>query len=449
MRGPNAGVELWLLLWMVIGLVIVLFQWRRTGVGLVPAYVINLWFIHWVGAAVYMSDLPHLYEEHIIARGLQESGWALGAFAIGVLLLGPLISSRRPARSEASERITPRRIFRIYLITGVLSYVGMSLFFGDVPTLQAFVYAGTQLVLVALALYIYRAFSKQAYLPATGWIALSLLLPLITIVVDGFLSFGIASTLAILTFVGAVARKRLRTIVLAVLACFLGLSFFVTYMEHRSDIRAVVWSGAPMNQRLDELSATFSAAEWFTPGKQEHLDAIDVRLNQNYYVGLAIQRLGVSQEYARGSTVVESVLALVPRAIWTDKPIFAGSTNLVSQYTGIRFNTFTSVGVGQVLELYINFGRAGVLLGFALLGTALSILDVRAAEALRTGNWSKFVILFVVGLSIVQVEGSLVNISGGAGASFLLALLVNKIILHGSVEPPELMPSVDSPVVHA
>ena len=91
-----------------------------------------------------------------------------------------------------------------------------------------------------------------------------------------------------------------------------------------------------------------------------HLFALDQRLNQNYLVGMGVMRHREGEaELLYGATV--PFWALIPRAIWPDKPAVGGGGDLVSQFTGIKFAEGTSVGVGQVLEFYMNFGMPGVL----------------------------------------------------------------------------------------
>src|SRR5262249_39842061 len=122
-----------------------------------------------------------------------------------------------------------------------------------------------------------------------------------------------------------------------------------------------------------------------------HLRSIDGRLNQNYLLGRAMETLERGgQRYAGGATLYEAMLALVPRMIWSEKPVRAGSPDIVSRYTRIKFAAGTSVGVGQVMEFYINFGTAGVIAGFFLIGVLLTILDSIAAIRLRVGDWQGF-----------------------------------------------------------
>jgi hypothetical protein len=210
-----------------------------------------------------------------------------------------------------------------------------------------------------------------------------------------------------------------------ILLGYLALSVFVTYMRDRNDIRETVWGGQPMQVRLTQLEATVAQFEWFDVSNADHLHAVDGRLNQSFLAGLAVSRLSDIGGYAQGDTLWEALLALVPRAIWPDKPIQAGSGSLVSEYTGLRFAAGISVGIGQVMEFYVNFGTMGVLLGFMLMGVLVTILDVAAAERLAVQDLHGFVLWFLPGISLLQVGGSLVEVTGSAAASAFVAVLVN------------------------
>jgi hypothetical protein len=120
---------------------------------------------------------------------------------------------------------------------------------------------------------------------------------------------------------------------------------------------------------------------------------------------------------------------LVPRALWPAKPVQAGSPRIVSDYTGIQFASGTSVGVGQVLELYINFGTVGVLAGFFVIGGLMSWIDVEAGRRLAGGDVGGVVPLFLVGIALLQVGGSFVEASASAGASLTVAWLINRFVL--------------------
>ena len=135
-----------------------------------------------------------------------------------------------------------------------------------------------------------------------------------------------------------------------------------------------------------------------------------------------------TDDFARGETFWQALIALIPRALWPDKPGVAGSGNLVSEYTGIQFAAGTSVGIGQVMEFYINFGTFGVVFGFIIFGLVVTICDTCAGERLASGDLYGFVLWYMPGLSMLQVGGSLAEITSSVAASVFVALMVNKYL---------------------
>ncbi len=69
----------------------------------------------------------------------------------------------------------------------------------------------------------------------------------------------------------------------------------------------------------------------------------------------------------------------------------------------------------------------------------LTLIDAIAIRYLLSQNWQGFVMWYLVGISCLQVGGSLVEIVGSAGASLVSALLLNRFIL------PRLQPQPKSP----
>jgi hypothetical protein len=189
-----------------------------------------------------------------------------------------------------------------------------------------------------------------------------------------------------------------------------------------------VWGQQSLFSRVDRIVATLRNFEWFDPHSDQHLQRVDERLNQNVFVGAAVSQLSESQTYAYGETLSQALLALVPRVFWPEKPVFGGSGNLVREYTGFRFSEGTSVGVGQVLEFYINFGTLGVVMGFLVFGVVMTLIDVIATQQLTANNWQGFVLWYLVGISCLQIGGSLVEVCGSAGASVVVAVLLNRFI---------------------
>ena len=122
---------------------------------------------------------------------------------------------------------------------------------------------------------------------------------------------------------------------------------------------------------------------------------------------------------SRASSVWEGLLSLVPRAFWPEKPVFAGSPQIVSKMTGLRLSPTTSFGVGNVMEFQINFGIPGVVIGFFVLGWLIGTLDLKAAVAERRGDLGGVILFFLPGVALIQPNGSLVELFSGSAAALV------------------------------
>ena len=271
------------------------------------------------------------------------------------------------------------------------------------------------------------------------------LLPLSTLVTGGFLSFGTAWVLSIVAFHFIIVRHRVWFYLATPPAIFLGLSLFVTYLQQRHDIRDVIWyQDAGITQRLSQITKLATEFQLLDLSNEEHLWALDARLNQNYLVGLGVVRYRQSSvELSYGATI--PIWALVPRAIWPDKPAVGGSGDLVAEFTGISFAEGTSVGSGQVLEFYMNFGMTGIVAGFAILGFILMRLDQAITRALATGNIHALVQAALPGLALSQPMGSLLEMLVAAISAIIVArLAVQSKLLFPSFAPQNAKMSVQT-----
>jgi hypothetical protein len=209
---------------------------------------------------------------------------------------------------------------------------------------------------------------------------------------------------------------------------YVSLSFFVNYYEHRTELRNEVWGGAPLDVRIHTVADTFTNVQLFDPYSRQQQVDLDDRLNQNYFVGLAARRIERGQvAYLEGESLWEGLLALVPRVFWPEKPVYGGSPQIVSKMTGIRFNSHTSVGVGNVMELQVNFGYPGIVVGFFVLGWAIGKLDLKAAIAERRGDLGGAILFFLPCVAMIQPGGSIVEITGGPAAALVAAYLWSRL----------------------
>jgi hypothetical protein len=404
---------------------------RIPGVGLLCAYTMNLGMLHFPGAAVHLLPWYRAGNPGAVEDGLVVTAYGVVSLAAGSIILGPFVTRVFGFPRVTGPRHVPEGLLpRMYIAAGVGFYVVARTATRGIPTLSAVLASGWNLVVVGLGLACLAAWQQGRKFHFLVWLTLAAMLPGVTTVIQGFLGYGVSALLVVLALVLTFTRFKLVWLPLAALGMYVALSGYVTYMRDRSEIREGAWHGAPIEERLAQLADTLSQPEWFDPYDQPHLQRVEQRMNQNYLIGAAVSYLEVQNNpFARGETLWDAVLALIPRALWPGKSVEAGSGDLVTRYTGITFGAGTSVGIGQVMEFYINFGRLGVVVGFLVLGVVLALVDLGAYQRLVSGDWQGCAVWYLPGISLMQAGGSLVEVTSSAAAAVVVALLVNRFLL--------------------
>ena len=261
------------------------------------------------------------------------------------------------------------------------------------------------------------------------WVALCGGFPLFSLTFQGFLGFGASVAAIVLLAIASFYRPQWHVWAIGLPAIYLALSLFVTYMRERTAIREEVWGGSRLEKRIESVKKIYQDFEWLDLKKEEHIQRIDERLNQNILVGMTVDRISTGEIYpVQGITLWWGVQSLVPRIIWRDKTVVAGSMNVAGYFTGQEFAKGTSVGLGQIMELYGNYKRWGVVVGMFLLGWLLSIWDIRCGQALRRGDWQNYSCYFILLVPLLQPGGSAVELFSGTAAAAVLVWVLKKFV---------------------
>jgi hypothetical protein len=402
-----------LILWvgLLVALLVLAVGPPGRGGALTLAYFLDLSLIHVPGAVAFLGTDPALADFAGTRLGFEMTLAGMAAFVTGAAaahLTGrtrPESVRQSPERGAGFERLGWRA-----LAIGAGSYLLLSSVFGGLASTTAIASSFPNLLILGFWMLFYRTGSPADAGRRLLALGLLPLLPLMTLVTGGFLGYGLHWVLGTLAFCYVMARSRLWIYLASPLVMFLGLSLFVTYMGQREAIRDVVWyEQASLFDRLEQVSRLITDFELLDLSSEAHLAALDDRLNQNVLVGAAVARHQAGfYDFVYGGTV--PLWGLVPRALWPDKPAVGGGGLLVTEYTGIPFEEGTSVGAGQALEFYINFGVPGVLAGFAGLGFLLMRLDLGIMRAFAAGDLPGVLLRAMPGLSLLQPGGNLLEI---------------------------------------
>jgi hypothetical protein len=392
----------------------------KVSLGLPIAYLYSLLLIHVPGAFAHIAGRDFLLNSDLVELAMRFTAFGSICFVGGVWL-----ARRSAPRASFCSDVDHPRFWLFCLIGGWACIYGLSPLY-EIPSVSAAVEKGGGIWMVGVMLGL-RAACQHADAKRIGiWFGALMVYPVLMLLLGGFLSYGSAAIILVCSVLTVSTRSHWRVVSGIVVFGFLSLSIFVTYFQHRENIRDQVWGGRPLEARIDSVIDTVKDFEWFDPTNRAHLIALDKRLNQNYFVGLAARRIQDGQvDYLEGESVWEGLQALVPRAFWPEKPVYAGSPQIVSKMTGLALSRDTSFGVGNVMEFQINFGIPGVVVGFFALGWLIGTLDLKAAIAERRGEFGKVILFFLPCVALIQPNGSLVEMFSGSAAALVGAFVWN------------------------
>ena len=436
----NNDLVIWLALWVVsMALVFIIYSKQKIpNAGLVFTYLSMLTLNHWFGALIYTLPWHFTIDYENVSLGFIHSVYGVMAFSFSSAVVAPLILNKfvfPKFQSKEKSYLPDKRLPRIYLLIGVVLYFFLPKSILNLPTIGQLSQTGWNFLIMGICLMCWKEWhAEHGKGRMMLWLLVTALFPLFTMVNQGFMSFGMAALILIALFIAAFYRPKWHILLGGILAIYLGLSVFVTYFKYREELRDVVWEEGEksFSARIQPIVTMVENFELLDLSNNEHLEKIDGRLNQNTLVGASINYLESGQtNFAHGSTILDSVMMLVPRAIWQEKPMRAGSGNLVTDYTGIKFadETSISVGVGPVMEFYINFGTVGILIGFIIIGFVTAWFDIAAGRSLNRGDWQGFGFWFVSGIGCTNNTGSLLEVTGPVIFSITVCSLINKFLL--------------------
>ena len=413
----------------------VLVWWLRrdkVSLGIPVAYLFSLLFIHVPGAIAHLVGGEYLYDTKATEIGIRYTAIGTVAFAVGVIVVGSFADVRQRKNSDQLTSVALHRFAVFCLLAGLLVTYTLRLFV-SIPSIGAIIEKGGGIWVLGVLLGLQSAMHRWDGRKFTFWLAAMGVYPLLTLLLGGFLSFGATPVFIILSALTISTRSSWRVSIGLPVVALVFFTMFLSYFNNRDQIRDAVWGGAAMAERVRESTRIFSGLEVFDSQNQRHLEALDRRLNQNFFVGLADQRIKSGEvTYKNGQTFLDGLMSLIPRIIWPTKPVFAGSPAIIMEMTGFMVNDNTSYGVGNVMEFYINFGMPSLILGFLFLGMLLAWLDRQAGIRIQQGDWGSAIVYFMPAAAMIHPNGSLVELFSGSASAFIAAVLWRRLWNHWS-----------------
>jgi len=409
-----------LILVCVVSFLVLVWHSRLAGasLGLPIAYLFALLFQHLPGAFAHLVGGDFFADSSVTQLGLRFTAIGVVCFVIGVVLAQRVMGGGKSDTRWLQQGGISR--FAGFCLWGGWLVVCATVVLGGIPSFGAALDKAGAIWIVGVLIGLLASVQQRRHGRIFLWLAALSVYPLRVLIWGGFLSFGSTSVFVVMSALFVMLKSHVRAytcVALFSLLCFLA---FLSYFQNRSEIREAVWGGASLEQRVARSATIITDFGWFDSNNPKQLIALDRRLNQNQYVGIAAQNLEFGKvEFLHGSSVWEGLLALVPRALWANKPYFAGSSRLMQEFSGVVLSEGTTFGPGQVLEFYVNFGVPSLVVGFLLFGFAYGWIDRNVAVALYGGEFRRAIPWFLVGVAINAPLAPISELMGNIAAALV------------------------------
>jgi hypothetical protein len=368
-----------------------------------------------------------------------EPGVLMGLAAVSALSIGMRLALGRATRDwnavirNEAMRITPKSMIRVTISAILLGHLFFYLMRYAGPANQL-VYALANIRFVGIFALAYWCFVNRR-----GFHYLGLVLAIeILIGITGFFS-DFKAPIFVIAFAAIAAghRPKFREAAIVAFIAALLIVFGSFWSEVKIDYRRFV-SGGTMDQvvtvsledRIDYLSRqanTFNGARF--------ADGFDKMLRRQSYIDYlagVMEYVPQVLPHENGKRIGSTVLhVLTPRILFPDKAATEFDTDVTAKYTGlpIQIREHTSISIGWVGELYIDFGRTGAVIACLFLGLAFGIAYRlvsrygRGSLQLTYGARSTALVL------MMTFDTALIKYVGGVGVAFVAAILLQRFVV--------------------
>jgi hypothetical protein len=252
-----------------------------------------------------------------------------------------------------------------------------------------------------------------------------------------FANFTAAVMVVVIAALAATPRVRPAALILGTSGLAFLLSAFVFWSAIKPDYRNFISDGrqdhvavVPMSDRLQYLwsaVASFDRAK-FEDGFQRFVH----RVGYIDFLAHTMENVPARVPHENGARVLEGIAhVLQPRIFFPDKPAQLNDTIITAHYTGLSFPdmVYTSISIGYVGELYIDFGLMGGVLAALVLGAGIGriyrlVRWFRGADSILNCGFAAMAML-----PFISYETGLLKTIGGGLMTLAAVLLLQRLVL--------------------
>jgi hypothetical protein len=273
-----------------------------------------------------------------------------------------------------------------------------------------------------------------------GWLAGVVLVELILGMTGFFAEFQAVIFVILAAAISARVTIQARHVLAFTIGAALVLLLGIFWSSIKEDYRDFLSGGTgkqvvlqPLDQRLDFLAN--KVAEFDSEKFRDGAELFQKRLSYIDFLAATMERVPAYIPHEGGARVGKVIWhVLTPRVLFPDKPDLESDTEVTAHYTGLvsvimTDQNYTSISIGYLGELYVDFGIAAALLAVFLLGLAYG----RGYRAIRDCNrlpaFLNYGFCMVIALPLGGFGTPLIKLVGGTITIFAAVFLLQRTII--------------------
>ncbi len=357
---------------------------------------------------------------------LAASGLALMTFGIWLVARKPSITGR-----SIHQRPLGNKQIMLLAIVALVAGHALDVIQWVVPAAQQLILGLAGLKHIGLFLLVWIAMKDAGSRPLAGAVvAVELLLGVMGFFGEFRVVFYVVFGAVLASGVKFDARIFVPGVIVGLCAVLMAIFWSHTKVGYRAflnqgtDAQIVL---VPMSERLDYLGnafMTFGASEF-----QDGLERLVDRITYIDHLAVVLARVPAIIPHANGELSGAAVLhVLAPRLFYPSKPPLRNDTEATNFYTGLHddWKDGTSISMGYLAELYIDFGWEGALLIMFMIGLVFG----KFYKTLRDYPSDSLVLnqslCLVMALPLAVFETALVKLFGSLIVVFLSMLFLQR-----------------------
>jgi hypothetical protein len=369
--------------------------------------------------------------------GELEPAALFGLAGIAVLVLGLRIGAgTAPARSN-------HRVIDDWSFNSIFALAMGAIVLGHALDFVAAKYAGLQQIMLSLSGIKWAGLFVLAYWTLCRrrdlrWLVVVVLIEIVMGMTGFFAGFRLVLFVLLGAAIAAHTSLGARGIILLTMGAVLTIVLAVFWSSIKEDYRQFLNQGTgeqvvlqPVDERLSYLAT--EALDFDGRRFEYGFERLLERVSYIDFLAVTMERVPNVLPYENGSHLGAAIWHVVtPRLLFPDKAELPSDTIMTAYYTGLEqalwATASTSISIGYLGELYIDFTIWGALLAVFSLGLAYG----RCYRAIRNypyvPEFINYGLCMMIALAFASFETSLIRLIGTLGTTVTAALVLQRMI---------------------